>query len=319
MNKILLASLLITLMACGSHNAIDNSENSSVPDYLLQDNFINTLSLSNHRKLVGRTGNLRSFKEYLNTLNTDSLTSIPFALDYILTCISSDNTDRDSIFLLFNRHFDVITNRLNDSLYTKYKAVAAQLENDSNTVELNAFKKNLEVCGVGIFSTEGTYYPDALPDFFYNNFKGRVSDGVKEFLNIRKDELKQGFSEDASLLISFEDLYGRVKRWENFIYKYPRTVYNEEANSYYVTYLETLMTGMDNSPTFDYESTMLLPEIKNLYEKIIQEEPGSPTTKLISSYYNFLGRHDFKSNDSIETFLKTNNLATMLAVQPNTR
>jgi len=319
MKNILITISLIFLFACSSSKTQDKKDLISTKDYLLQDNSVSKLVMANHQKLSGVKGDFKSYKLYIDKLDNDSLTSIPFALDYINTCISADNADRDSIILLFNIKFYSVTNRLTDSLDTKYKTLIEQLDKDSNTVELNSFKKNLKACGIGIFTTEGLYYLDVIPDFFYNNFKNRVSDGVVEFLNIRKDELKQGFSEDAGLLISFEDLYLRVKRWENFINKYPNNVYNDEANSYYTTYLETLMTGMDNSRVFDFDNNTLIPEVKILYEKISGEGTESPTSKIISSYYAFLARHDFKENDSIQIFLKTNNLSTMLAVQPHTR
>lgn len=306
------------LFACGN-NKQDKKDTVSAPDYLLQDKSISKLVAANHEKLSSVKGDFKSYKLYLDKLDNDSLTSIPFALDYIKTCIVTENVDRDSIFLLFNIKFYAVANRLSDSLDTKYKSQIDQLDKDSNTVELKSFKNNLAICGIDIFSTEGMYYLDVFPDFFYTNFKNRVSGGVAEFLNIRKDELKQGFSEDAGMLISFEDLYRRVNRWDNFINKFPNTVYYGEANSYYETYLETLMTGMDNSRLFDLDNNLLLPEIKSLYEKIINEELESPTTKIISSYYTFLARHDFKENDSIPIFLNTNNLSTMLEVQPNTR
>jgi hypothetical protein len=79
------------------------------------------------------------------------------------------------------------------------------------------------------------------------------------------------------------------------------------------------MTGMDNSRVFDFDNNSLLPEVKTLYEKIMGEGTESTTTKIISSYYGFLARHDFQENDSIPIFLKTYNLSTMLAVQPHTR
>ena len=318
MNKLLLALPVFFLFACGSNNTKDKTEKES-KDYLLQENSISKLVESNHQNISDKSGDLKSFKSYINKLNDDSLNSIPYALDYIKTCIPADNIDRDSIFLLFNIKFYSITNKLTENLDKKYKSIIGQLYKDSSTVELQNFRNNLGMCGIDIFSSEGMYYLDVIPNFFYENFKKRVSESVVEYLNIRKDELKQGFSEDAGMLISFDDLYKRVKRWENFIYKYPSSLYINEANSFYTTYLETLMTGMDNSRIFDFDSGALKPEIKALYETIIKDDLESPTNKIISSYYSFLARHNFKENDSISIFLKSKNLSTMLAVQPHTR
>jgi len=318
---ILLPIFLVFLFACHSPAGKENKASVSAlsPDYLLRDSFILKSLPADHQKLLGVTGNFRSCKTYLDKLSNDSLTSIPFALDYITTCIPPGNADRDSIFLLFNAKFYAVTTKLSDSLYTKYNFLVDQLNKDSSSVELKCFQSNLTACGIKFLLSEGTYYLDAMSDFLYNNFKDRVSDGVKEYLSIRKDELKQGFSEDAGLLISFEDVYKRVKRWEVFIKNYPNTVCAEEANSYYITYLETLIAGMDNSRLFDFNSNSLLPEIKTLYEKIMKEETASPATKIISSYYSLLSRHNFKYNDSVDMFLKANDLSTMLAVQPQTR
>lgn len=318
MKKTLLILFLTFLFAYCSHKTQESKDNVTTADYLVQDSSITKMLTANHLKLTGVKGDFESFKKYLNKLDDDSLTSIPFALDYINTCIPQDNAYRDSIYLLFISKFDSVESRLNDSLDTKYTILMGQLQNDSNTVEVNSFKNNLTTCGIGIYSTEGDYYLDVTPDYFYDNFKNRVSEGVKEYLDIRRDELNKGFSEDAGMLISFEDLYGRVKRWEKFNNQYPNTVYNKEARSFYEIYLETLMTGMDNSRVFDLDSNSLLPEIRTLYEKIKNEEPESQTTKIISSYYDFLAQHNFK-DDSIDVFLKANNLSTMLAVQPHTR
>jgi hypothetical protein len=167
--------------------------------------------------------------------------------------------------------------------------------------------------------SEGIDYLDVLPDYFYDSFSNRVSASVKQYLFIRKTELAQGFTEDTGLLISFDELYKRVKRWEKFLNDYPNTVYRAQAEDNYTTYLETLLTGMDNSRIFDFDKNVLLPEVKTIYEKAMTDGPNSKTAKIITDYYNFLGRHDFKENDSIPKFLSEHKLSTMLAVQPDNR
>ncbi len=317
MKNTLLILAFSFFLACNSEP--ESKENVVSVDYLLLDNSISKLVKENHRKLSGIKGDLKSFTNYINKLDNDSLSSIPFALDYIHTCIATTDVYRDSIFLLFNIKFYAVANQVSEALDTKYKLILAELDKDSNTAELRSFKNNLKTCGIAVFSSEGTYYLDVISDYFYNNFKNRVSPGVAEFLRIRKDELKEGFSEDAGMLISFEDLYRRVKRWEHFNNQFPNTIYRDEANSFYETYLETLMTGMDNSRVFEFDADSLSPGIKTLYENIIKEEPESPTTKIIAAYYTFLARHDFKENDSIDLFLQANHLSTMLAIQPHSR
>jgi hypothetical protein len=286
---------------------------------LLKSDAVNKRVVYTHRRIVGINGNFTSFKKYLSGLNDRDVESIPFALDYIKTCLPSNLKERDSVMLLFNLKFFKITNGLSDSLETRYAAVLKQMEDHPKASKPTNFVNNLNTCGIGVFQTEGNYYLDVLPDYFYNNFNNRVSPGVKQYLFIRKTELAQGFTEDAGLLISYKALYDRVKQWERFLIDFPNTVYDAEANNYYTTYLETLLSGTDNSRIFDDTKNILLPEVKTIYEKAMGDNTTPKTAKIIADYYNFLGRHGFKENDSIPAFLSEHKLSTMLAVQPDTR
>jgi hypothetical protein len=251
---------LILIVACSQPNKkaykIKAAQNLRSAD-LLKVGSISRLVAINHQKLVNLSGNLNSFKKYLARLNDDDPASIPFALDYIKTCISPTLPEKDSVLLLFNLKFYKTSNKLSDSLETKYASVVKLMDNQQNSPRLMNFKNNLKACGIGIFSTEGNYYFDMPSDYLYKNFENRVSDGVKAYLYLRKGELAAGFSEDAGLLISFDALYRRIKQWEKFLKDYPNTVYSEEANDYYITYLQTLLTGMDNSRIFDLENNTL--------------------------------------------------------------
>jgi hypothetical protein len=273
----------------------------------------------NHDKLIGHRGDFISFKKYLSTLNDAELVSIPFALDYIKTCLPATLPERDSVILIFNVKFFTVSNKLSENLDTKYNTVIKQLEKGVKSLELSAFQSNLSFCGIGIFSTEGNYYLDVLPNYFFDNFKNRVSDGTKAYLNIRKQELAEGFTEDAGLLITYKQLYQRVKNWDKYLTTFNRNVYTNEAKNYYITYLETFLTGTDNSRVFDGEDETISPEIKKLYETAISEDADTRTGKIITEYYTLLSRHQFKQIDSINVFLKKHNLSTMLAVQPQTR
>jgi hypothetical protein len=321
-HSLVIVSLSILIVSCSSSVQDKKgalSSNGKPWDYLLKEKSVDKLVEENHLALLRKTGDLKSFKQYLNLLDTGNLVSIAYALDYIKTCIPADDVDRDSICFLFNTHFFKIANRFSDLLETRYKYLTDVMEKKSSTDTLKYLADNLTHCGADIYSTEGIYYLDMLPDYIYDNFKNRVSDGVREYWLIRKGELKEGFSDDASMLISFAQLYLRVKRWENFLEKYPNTVYTNEAHFCYDTYLETLMTGMDNTRVFDFDSNTLKPEVKFIYEGIIAEKPVTRTTEIITAYYNFLSRHNFKDNDSIKPYLQSIHHSSMIGVQPPTR
>ncbi len=167
--------------------------------------------------------------------------------------------------------------------------------------------------------TEGTYYLDVLPDYFHSIFKGHVSKGLNSYLDQRNKELAEGFSEDAGLRISFNQVYERVVAWENIIQENPHFILSDDADYYYKTYLETLLTGMDNSRVFDGDDRKLNPEIQKLYESIIQSAGNSKSKSIISEYYSIASKNDFKYSEQLDACLKKYDLHTMLCVQPHTR
>ena len=314
-----LAFALVAVMSCNTKNAVNSKTLSQSDENLLEKNNISNIVSSQHVSIFNTKSNLESLKIYIKGLDSTKISTIPLALDYIKTCISPELVSKDTVYNEFLFEFYSVANGLSDVFESKYPQLVRDLNENKSTPEIEAFIDNIGQAGLELCMTEGMYYFDVTYDYFYNNFKDRVSPSLLEYLSIRKDELKQGFSEDAGMLIGFEDLYQRVKRWEDFLAKYPTSLKSEEANYFYQTYLETLLTGMDNSRTFNFENNTLIPEVKSIYERVMQEDSISNSGRVITAYYKFLSKHSFVYNDSINVFLETFGLSSMLGIQPHTR
>ena len=248
------------------------------------------------------------------------IVSIPIAAAIIDKNITTmNNIEKDSTYIIFNYIFYTAVNAFNDSLELKYPEILQKIDKGINDPEIKEFKKCLDLCGLSLLNSEGSYYVDEKYDYYFDLFKGKVSPALNEYLKIRSKELRQGYSEDADLLIGFDDLYDRVVTWEDFMIQYPDFILMKDAEFNYTSYLSTLITGTDNSETFDSETQNLYPGIKRLYEKIISHKDGKKSTKVISDYYELLKKNNFKQPDNLDLFLKANNLTSMVGVQPETR
>jgi hypothetical protein len=319
MKSLILILPLAFLISCNSNKTSNLKKVSQADENIVEKNNIENIVSSNHKNLMNIKGDLASFKLFIKGLDSSKISTLPLALDYIKTCIPADLPGRDSVFMEYYFEFYNVANALSDRFESGFPQLISELNENKSTPETDAFKDNLKQAGLDLCMTEGIYYFDVIYDFFYSSFKDRVSPGLAEYLNIRKDELKEGFSEDAGMIISFDELYNRIKRWDNYIRSYPNSITIVDAKNYYQTYLETLLTGMDNSRIFDMENNTLNPEIKALYEKAIKEDSTSDSGSTISAYYKFLAKHNFAYNDSISVFLESRGLSTMIAVQPPTR
>lgn len=266
------------------------------------------------------TCDFKTIKEKVISIENNGIESINQFESIIKDCLDSlTESENDSVYLLFIENFYKAVNIFNNSIEKKHSSILKKLENNIEDNETKEFINSLNNCGLELFMTEGMYYVDVKFDYFEKLFLGKVSSALNEFLKIRSVELKQGFSEDAILLISFNELYERVITWEKFINANPNFLLKKQAQFYYESYLSTFLTGMDNSRTFDIETKEILPEIKKLYEQIIEQKDSLKSTIIIIDYYALLKTNGFKQPSNIKEFLNENGLYSMLGMQPELR
>lgn len=265
-------------------------------------------------------GDYNLFKKQILSFHDLGILSIPVTENLVNKYLGSfKGADRDSVYVLFNNVVYSAINDFNDSLELKYSTLLHIANRKIVDLEITKFKRCLDICGLTLLRTEGENYVDVNYDYYYKLFKDRVSPALNDYLKIRKKELRQGFSDDAELIISFHQLYKRVITWEKFNMKYPDFFNSHDSQLYYATYLSTLITGMDNSPVFDYDTGTLFPEINKLYLKIISHHESLKSTGVIKEYYELLKASDFKMPYQIDQFLKDNELFSMLGMEPETR
>jgi hypothetical protein len=224
----------------------------------------------------------------------------------------------DTAFVAFREFYYTEINEYNEQLETLYPNLN-ELMNDPDTKEFRDLMTLLQLCGSELRQSEGFFYIDQQPDYFKSIFSEAASSELKEYLEIRSKELSEGFSEDAGLLISFEQLYDRIVRWEKFIAVNPDFILTPEIKGSLSMYLSTLMTGMDNTPAFDYESGKLLPELQFIYTKAIQKNDNRNSTKVLRKYYDYLKANAFVEPLDMAAFLDGIGYYSMMGVQPPPR
>ena len=274
----------------------------------------------NKAKFKSITGDFQDFKTLTQGLNKFDLYTISTTADYLRVFLPKANqSDKDSTYLYFLQTFYRAVNNLTDSLSIKFPETMKKMEEGKEDVQTKNLEEYLSLFGAGIFMTEGMFYLDVDHDYFLSIFDKQVSNGLNAYIIQRKQELIEGFSEDAGLMIPFDKVYERVLKWEQIVAKNPNFLMMDQSRYYYETYLETLLTGMDNSRVFDFEGERLTPEVKKLYESVIKSGPNTKSTEIIKGYYNLLADNDFKYSDKVDDYLKKSGLSSMLGVQPHSR
>jgi len=312
--------ILLVIISCKRNHNADNNKLNSLSGTEMKYNLMQKTINDQKQRLEKGSCEFNAIQKQMFINKRLGLVSIALNANIVKHCVESLNkSDKEKIFNSFEKVYSDVVNRFNDSLDSKYPKIIGKLMEDKKDAETKEFNNCLDICGLTLLMSEGEFYVDVNNDFVYDLFKGKISAALDDYLKLRRDELKQGFSEDAEMLISFDDLYKRVTNWEDFNKKYPAFFLKTQVQQYFDTYLSTFLTGMDNTPAFDFENQILLPELKNKYEKIIAKNDSRKSTEVIAKYYEFLKTKDFKQPENIEKFMEDNGFYSMLGVQPDNR
>jgi hypothetical protein len=129
--------------------------------------------------------------------------------------------------------------------------------------------------------------------------------------------LEEGFSENSKLLISFQSLGDRIITWEKYLNKYSASSLSAEAKFSYHLYLNTFITGLDNSPVT--ADDILLPEMKNVYSDYIQKNNNSESGKIVEKFYSIISKNNFRLTPELDDFYEENQIESMKGMEPPTR
>jgi len=249
------------------------------------------------------------YQARLTALGFKDVASVGSAVNDLLALAKGqDDACKEQLVFQFREYYFCSLSTYNDGI----ESLKISEENED---KLDA---QLAVAGWRVASSEGNYYIAEVAGWADKALKDALPPSYKKYLELRSKEIAQGFSEDAGLLITWEELRTRIIAWEEFLAEFPAFVEKCSIQDYQQTYLRVYLTGMDNSRAFGFEGNRLEKEVQLSYEKFIAENKKSAYHKLISDYYQYLKQHDFKEPADLDDFLAKKGYKSFLATQPPT-
>ncbi len=180
----------------------------------------------------------------------------------------------------------------------------------------------LSKAGWKLDESEGMYYVGEDGEWLLKEFGSILPEDWNKYLQQRTKEVKKQFSEDAGLLISWEELRDRIIYWEKFLIKYPTFSEKEVIDFYLDVYIRTYLTGMSNSRIADVETNKVQDKIIESYQNFLTLNKQSKYYKLVEGQYNILKRNSFhlneKTSQELEVFYKKKGIKSMVGIQPPT-
>lgn len=139
-------------------------------------------------------------------------------------------------------------------------------------------KQQIDVLYLG----EGMYEFRLNPRYWVTHVAPHLAKADQVYFALVAEQEQQQYAYDAALVISWQALGERVQVWEQYLKNHPKSYFVDDAQRKHDAYLEFLLLGMDNTPT--YEQGVLLPEVQAAYLQLIQQYPSSRFSKTLQLF-----------------------------------
>lgn len=149
-----------------------------------------------------------------------------------------------------------------------------------------------------LINLEGDFYPiiDYKKLKKYNSY---ISNEMKEYIEIKSLDSEIPIAIDASLYISYSELVERILKIENYIKKYYKGQKYENMMEIYSTNLWIYLSGLDNSPIYDYETGEIHEEILENYREVEKMEKKI-TGYIVKEYLESIEKNNYIIDQSIK-------------------
>jgi len=264
---------------------------------------------------------IAEWKTYLKSLDAANPASIKKAAAEYNARFGekSSQPERDAAFMAFRSFYYDVIDRYESSFSKNEKIQAVLWDEKKGKSEREKLRKTLSESGMTLMMSEGTYYIGEDTGFLAANFASQLSPGLREFLTMRSREMKKGFTEDAGLLITWNELADRIAAWDRYLKKYGDSSAAGQAEYYDNLYLAVFLTGIDNSRVFSMEKGALDPAVQKAYEYYLKTYSDTKSAAIIEEYYSILKKNGLKESQQSKSLLKKYKLIPMTGIQPPVR
>lgn len=288
-------TLVLFLGACKPNRSADNSLR---PD---QSNTTGSGSVSNPAISPATSAIVLSDSIWQDSVDywLDPVVTLRDSIATVLRSLPAEG--RDSAFAILLEIYDARANEQAASLFDTYP-FQQWVENSYIPAQMAGTK------GFIMHSSEGFYY--LIPDHkALNQSCGNLlSPSMRNYLDFRGKEDSTGFSNDATLLISWDELAARILWIDDFLQRNLQFPFAHELSMRRQLYVSTYLTGMDNSPVFSHFNRKVEPAVLASYNRVINEHPATKLSEIVKSYLVVLKKSDYSRSQLVYDYWKKNSV-----------
>jgi hypothetical protein len=195
--------------------------------------------------------------------------------------------------------------------YRYYRGVQEKLADD---IMHPPSERELKRVGWGYVISEGGNFVDDNSDWLPRHVGPRLPLPWREYITMHTADAKEGFAEDASLLITWTGLRERIVRWDAFLARHPDFELNDTIREERDMYLSVLLVGMDNAHAFG-EDDVLQKDVRVEIEAYLADKQAA-RKELVREYYDMLKQRGFRGAEEAQAWLEKRKQKSMLGREP---
>lgn len=197
-----------------------------------------------------------------------------------------------------------------NSSLTIYNTWENAITPDSIKKKMDLYDKlNIKI----VENNDGTYHLKYRTGFYYYLFKNKVSRDLKEYLKIAVEHRKKPVVVNGEINQSWSVISDRLIVWENYLKKYPNSLYREEAKGKYLDLIQLYLYGSKKEKSYDLNSKKISPDIEQDYVNTIKKYGKTTTGILTKSFLDYFYTND--KNYTPEEFNKKLTEYTKLEIE----
>jgi hypothetical protein len=166
------------------------------------------------------------------------------------------------------------------------------------------FEKLVNKNGFLLTSSEGMIYIAESSDYIKKDIMDIIDPYSAEFLNQYCNQVENICCDDAALVISEEELVNRIYNWGELLGKLKGLKYAPLIDGYFYGNLLLLYEGLENTPSFDFETEKFSDPLIDQMKRLIMKYPESTASMEFREFLVLLESEGYKKTENIKKYIK---------------